>query len=390
MTLNQIALESFRKQSGRKFFLMAAVILGTATVITLYNFISVQKHSIEKQFDEYGANIIIQPAVNKLSLSYGGINVGGVMTDYNELSMDRIKNIWAIENNANIRAVSPKLLISAPVQSGSNYAETIIAGVDFESELKIKNWWEVEGKIPSGKNEIIAGSDAAVLLDLTPGGKIKIKNNIFTVAGILQPTGSQDDQIILADYKYAAGLFNKNGKATIVEVSALCADCPIETLISQISRVMPGAKVSGIKQVMQQKMQAIAQFETFAFSITIIISIIGAILIFTSMMGSVAERKKEIGIFRAIGYEKSHIIRIILMESTFLSLISGAAGIITGILISFIIIPASANPGPDLIRTGIVFYLSAIAAVGIITILSTLYPAIKASNTDPAIALRSL
>ena len=64
---------------------------------------------------------------------------------------------------------------------------------------------------------------------------------------------------------------------------------------------------------MQQKMETVNQFEKFAVTITMVIILIGIILVFTSMMGSVVERKHEIGIFRAIGFKKGHIISIILI-----------------------------------------------------------------------------
>ena len=75
-----------------------------------------------------------------------------------------------------------------------------------------------------------------------------------------------------------------------------------------------------------QKMQTVDQFERFALTVTGVIVAIGAVLIFTSMMGSISERKNEIGIFRAIGFKKIHIVTIILTEAFLLSIIAGLAG----------------------------------------------------------------
>ena len=111
----------------------------------------------------------------------------------------------------------------------------------------------------------------------------------------------------------------------MVEVAALCKDCPIESMVKQISDVLPNARVMAIQQVVKSRMEALAQLKKFSYGISGIILLIGSLVVMVTMMGSVRERTKEIGIFRAIGYRKGHIMRIVFTEA---AIVSGLAGII--------------------------------------------------------------
>jgi putative ABC transport system permease protein len=108
------------------------------------------------------------------------------------------------------------------------------------------------------------------------------------------------------------------------------------------------------------------------------------------MMASVNERKREIGIFRAIGFRKSHVVRIIFLEALIVGLIAGIVGYALGLGISHIIGPmitgvkAGSLSIDPLLAMGVIF-LSAL-----IGILSSAYPAIHASKMDPTTALRAL
>ena len=107
------------------------------------------------------------------------------------------------------------------------------------------------------------------------------------------------------------------------------------------------------------------------------------------MMASVNERKREIGIFRAIGFRKSHIIQIIFLEAFIVGLIGGVTGYLLGLGVSYILGPIITG-----IKGGGVF-IDPVLAVGVVFlsvtmgILSSIYPAIHASKMDPTAALRA-
>jgi putative ABC transport system permease protein len=94
----------------------------------------------------------------------------------------------------------------------------------------------------------------------------------------------------------------------------------------QISEALPGAKVMAIQQVVKGRMETLAQFKKFSFGVSAIMILIGSLVVLVTMTGSVRERKAEIGVFRAIGFRKRHVMRIILMEATLISIGAGVSG----------------------------------------------------------------
>jgi len=210
------------------------------------------------------------------------------------------------------------------------------------------------------------------------------------IAGILDETGSQDDFLIFGDLAFVQEVLKKPGALSLIEVSAFCISCPIDDIVGQISKVLPHAKVTAIRQTLQTKMEALDHFKRFSLGISIIVLLIGGLIVFTNMMASVNERKREIGIFRAIGFRKSHIIRIIFLEASAVGLIGGVTGYLLGLGASHLLGPVITG-----VKGGGIFIDPALA-VGVIFlsvtmgVLSSIYPAVHASKMDPTAALRSL
>ncbi len=390
MTLIDIALASLIRQKGKKSFVLIAMALGCATVITLFSFVDIQRRSIETQFDQYGANIIILPKSDTLGLSYGGINVSSVVANQREIKLQDLEKIWEIPNRDNIRVVSPKLLGAALARKSGVQTRVLMVGVFFKEELRIKAWWEIDGSAPSTLKEVVVGSEAARKLETAVGDVIAVDGVDLTVSGVLRPTGSQDDSIVFADFDLVSTLMHKEGAVSLAEVSALCSDCPIDQITSQIAAVLPDADIKEIRQVMQQKMQTVDQFERFALTVTGVIVAIGAVLIFTSMMGSISERKNEIGIFRAIGFKKIHIVTIILTEAFLLSIIAGLAGAVGGFVITYAALPRLLNIDQVPLSISPALAVMSISGVVLLGLVAAFYPALKASRVDPVTAINSL
>jgi putative ABC transport system permease protein len=137
-------------------------------------------------------------------------------------------------------------------------------------------------------------------------------------------------------------------------------------------------------------MEALDHFKKFSVGISIIVLLIGGLIVFTNMMASVNERKREIGIFRAIGFRKSHVIRIIFLESIIVSVIGGAAGYVLGLGVSQIVGPMVIGIKGSMLFFDPILAAGAIFLSALIGILSSAYPALHASKMDPTAALRAL
>lgn len=386
MKLHTISINNLKRRKAKMAFLTIGLMVGIATIVTLVTLTRSMSSDIERKMDEFGANILVTPQSNGLAMNYGGISLGGVTFDQREIREEDLAKIKTIQNHRNISAISPKVLGGITV----NNHDVLLVGVHFESELKMKQWWKVFGNEPKGDHDLLLGTDAAKVLNVSPGDKLALKGDQFTVAGVLEQTGSQDDSLVFASLPQAQKLLHKEGKITLAEVAALCSGCPIGDMVNQIAEKLPDAKVSAIQQVVEGRLKALDQFKRFSYAMAGVVVFIGSLIVFVTMMGSVNERTTEIGVFRAIGFRKGHIMRIILLEAALVSLLAGFLGYAAGMGGARLALPFMAEAkNAKLVWDGWVAGGS-IALALVLGVLASLYPALHASKMDPTEALRAL
>jgi putative ABC transport system permease protein len=385
MRLIDITLRNLRRRKGRKLLLMLGLTIGVATVVALVAITTTMQADVSAKLDEYGANILIVPKANDLSLSYGGVTVASAAYDVGELTVRDLDRIQTIKNARNISVVAPKLLGAVPVGDRS----VLVAGVRFDEELRLKQWWELEGAEPSSSEEALVGLRLAQILGLDPGDDVEINGHTFRIAGILAENGSQDDDILFVDLEAAQQVMNKPDSVSLVEVAALCTECPVEDMVDQISGVLPQARVTALRQAVTLRMETVGQLSRFALAVSLVVIAIGALVVLTSMLGAVAERRQEIGLFRALGFRQRHVMRVILSEAALVSLGGGVFGWLLGMGTATLLAPRLVNLT---IPVGWNPWLTAGAVGGalVVGLLGSLYPAISAARLDPTTALRSL
>jgi len=386
MKLKDISINNLRRRKGKVFFLVLGLTIGITTVVALISVTRMMNEDIANKLDEFGANILIIPRSDDLALSYGGMSIGGVAVDAQTLQDSDVPRIRQIEVQESIATVSPKLIGVMEIEG----KRVPLMGVQFSEEVRLKKWWKIHGLAPKNGEEVLLGNEAAVKLFKSTGDTLAVNGNQVRVSGILEETGSQDDFLIFGDLGFVQKAMKKPGALSLIEISAYCNTCPIEDIVQQISEKLPHAKVTAIKQTLQTKMEALDHFKKFSIGISILVLLIGSLIVFTNMMASVNERKREIGIFRAIGFRKSHVVRIIFLEALIVGVIAGVIGYILGLGISQFLGPVLTGIKAGGISIDPLLAAGAVFLSALIGILSSAYPAIQASKMDPTVALRSL
>lgn len=176
----------------------------------------------------------------------------------------------------------------------------------------------------------------------------------------------------------------------MAEVAALCKDCPIDEMVKQISEVIPGGKVMAIQQVVKGRMETLEHFKKFSYGISGVILLIGSMVVLVTMMGSVRERTDEIGIFRAIGFRKRHIMKIVFLEAGIVSGLAGIIGYFVGLGSSKIAITFFSENHSGQVPLNFELAIGAFGIALLVGLLSSAYPAFMASRLDPNDALRAL
>lgn len=385
MHLRSIALKNIAGRKGKTVIVVAGLAIGIAALVAIITAMLAFQKNVDEKLDTYGFNVVIQPASSNISLSYGGMTISAVDTyEVQSLTGKDVLRIEGIPSADKIAAVSPKLLQVAEVKG----KKVLLVGTDFDRELSVKKWWALHGKKPSAPDGLIVGIDTARSLGLKIGDPVEVAGTKFKVAAVLQSTGSQDDGLIFADLASVQSLFGRNGELSLIEVSAKNSG-DIDSVVADLEKAIPQASVSSIKQAVKYKEEAMGSLVNFGLVVSAIIIVISGLIVFTTMTSSVSDRRREIGIFRAIGYRQSVIARIILIEALALSLIGGTAGYIVGFGLVYLL-PVFVDKIELLVRPNALVLILSIGLAVLVGLFASLLPAKKAAHMDPADALKSL
>jgi putative ABC transport system permease protein len=385
MRVKDIALRNLRRRKAKAAFVLLGLLIGVSAVVAFVSLIDALTQDIRHKLEKYGANILIVPKTENLSLTYGGLSLGGISFEMEEIYEADLKRVHSIKNARNVAAVGPVLLGAIEVSG----RRALLAGVDFEKARILRPWWKVRGEIPDD-NAVLVGASASQVLELNPGSHLNVNGRKLFVSGVLEPSGSQDDQIVFTRLPVAQSILGKGGRISMAEVAALCSDCPVEEMVKQISQVLPGANVMAIKQVVKGRMETLGQFRQIAYGLSIVVVLVGGLVVLVTMMGSVRERTGEIGIFRAVGFRRSHIIRVVLFEALIVSALAGILGYFMGVTTTKVVLPLFTESHGvavpwDPILAGYAFSMSVLLGL-----VSSIYPAALAARLDPNEALRAL
>jgi putative ABC transport system permease protein len=161
-------------------------------------------------------------------------------------------------------------------------------------------------------------------------------------------------------------------------------------MVKQISDVVPGAKVMAIQQVVKGRMETLAQFKKFSYGVSIVVVLVGSLVVLVTMMGSVRERTQEIGIFRAIGFRKSHVFKIVLLEAGFISAAAGILGYWAGFAVTKGALHLFSESGGISIQPSFELIGGSFVLAVLVGLIASVYPAYLASSMDPNQALNAI
>jgi putative ABC transport system permease protein len=428
--LTSIAFGHLRRGKARAALVVAGLTLGVATAVALANVTTALERHLGEELDRYGANIVVAPRTDDLDVSYGGVSVSGVSYEFERLKTEDLEAIRSIDYAERLAVVAP-VLIGAADAGGRR---TPVAGVDFKETTRLKRWWRVAGRVPASPDEVLVGYEAALALGVVEGPPpdvalgtglpsrpvtdvaaeemdhsghitpeaasrvphaevikretLRLGGREFRVAGVLDATGSADDRLVFMDLARAQEVLNRPGEVSLVEVSALCIACPVEMMVHQIQLALPDARVTAVQQAVKTRSMTIARLARFGAALAGVVLVVAALLVFVTMTSSVAERRREIGVLRAVGFRRSHILKILGLETAVLGAIGGLVGWGLGLAAGSVASHYFTEGAVTAIDVDPLLALLAVAGAIAIGCLGALYPALKASKLDPTEALR--
>ncbi len=385
MRLSTIAFRNVRRHLSRSALLLLAITVSVGIVTSLFLVTRSAERDLADRTDEYGPNIVVVPRSKDLPLAYGGVELGNLTYDVQPLHMGDLAKIRNIKNKENINRVAPKLVEVGEVGG----RRVLLVGVQWPEELGIKKWWHIQGTTPAGPDDVLVGLNAATALGLAPGESMELEGEPFRVAGVLEATGTQEDDLVFADLARVQNLWQRGDELSFIEVSAWCSTCPIETINAQISAEMPYARVSAVLKAVESRAILIGQFRLFSLILSGLMVLVGCLIVLTTTLGGVRERRGEIGIFRAVGYRRRHIFQTIVLENLVLALVGGSFGIGIAVAASGPVAKLVAGVRQSMAPTPAILMLALIVSLAVVGAAS-LYPAWQASRLSPTLAMKRI
>jgi len=383
--LRTIAIGNLRRRKGKATLVVIGLAVAVAAFVLVLSLVVSLRATMDDKLSKFGSNLVVTPASTQLSLTYGGVSVAGAGSgEVRYLGATDLARLRAVPSAGEIAAAVPVLL--QPVEAGGR--SFLAMGTDLAESAKVKLWWRVEGRLPSRSDEVLLGLNVRNALGLDTGKTLEVDGRTFTVAGVLQETGGEEDNLIIMPLAALADVSGLEGRLNLIEVTA-ASTAAVDTLTREIEAAVPGSSVASVKKSIEFTNQANSSLADFGLAITLLIVLISGLVVMITMLTSVKERQKEIGVFRAIGYKRRHITKLVLIEAVLLSAGGAVIGVIAGLLAAFVV-PSIAPSLSLTTAPNLVVIVAGVALAFAVGLLAALYPARRAANMDPAAALKQI
>jgi putative ABC transport system permease protein len=395
-----IALSSLRANRLRSLLTLLGIVIGVMAVIAVVSIIS--------GLNDYVATKIFNLGPDVLTVS----RTAPVVTSFEDwvenqkrkyLYMPDMEAIQSVCNDC--KAVGASVSAQAQVKFGREYLSSQIQGYTADTAGILGT--EIDGgrmigpyDVDHARNVCVIGSDVADTLFpfVDPIGKtVTVDERQFEVVGIGTKQGSvlgqSRDNWVIIPLTLHQKMFGSRRSVTIYakaldEKHIPAAESEIRLSLRSRRHVAYNANDDFSLNTNDNFLQIWANISQTFFAVTIGIAsislIVGGIVVMNIMLVSVTERTREIGIRKAAGARRKDILVQFLVESATLAMVGGIIGILLGASIALSI--AYFTPLPASIKWwAVALGLSVSTSVGLFF---GIYPATKAANLDPIVALR--
>jgi len=151
----------------------------------------------------------------------------------------------------------------------------------------------------------------------------------YRISTVLTTGASEDDQVFLP-LAALQGLLGMPGKATLVELSIPGETRDVESAVQRLAGLLPGLEVRPIRQIVYSEGKVLGTIRWLLLSLTVLILVIIALCVMATMTAVVLERRKDIGVMKALGAADALLMRLFMAESAGLGLLGGALGYAVG------------------------------------------------------------
>lgn len=370
MYLRMVTRSVLRRRS-RVLVAVLAVALGAATLSGLVALVTQVPAELAREFRSYGANLAVLPDGS-----------GRPLDD------DAVAAVTALMPADGLVGVAPARYATARVHS----QPVDLVGTDLAAARAVDPFWQVTGAWPAGPEEALVGVDVAALFGVAPGDDLPVVTEgadgtdvttPLAVAGVLSTGGAEDGAVYL-DHATLDALSPGDGY-DLVEVSVSGDSAQVERLAAAIEDAVPGAAATPVRRVTQSEATVLGTLGSLLWIVAVVVLALTAVTVATTMAAVVTERRREIGLRKALGAQGRAVVGEFLGEAALVGAAGGLAGAALGLGFARVVSDQvfGRAPGVDLSSVPV----TVLAAVALTVAASTL-PVRRAADVDPAAVLR--
>ncbi|MFR9282005.1 MAG: ABC transporter permease [Peptoniphilus lacrimalis] len=368
----KMIMTSLARRRARMLTALLAIAMGATILsglVTIYYDIPRQ---MGKEFRSYGANMLVIPT-----------------NPDKKITNDQLDEIKSLIPSGKLVGQAPYIYTNAKI----NEQPYMLAGTDLKGAKENSPYWLIDGSWPEKSREVLIGNEVSKALELKEGDKIIINtpkvhgegsiDTNFVVSGVVTTGGKEEDLIFMSIDDISQLVKDKN--FDVVEYSIEAEQNELSKIVSNISQKDASLTPQMVKRVTASQDIVLNKLQALVFIVTIIVLFIMMICVSTTMMAVVTERRKEIGLKKALGATNSSVIVDFLGEGAFLGVFGGLLGVALGYIfanrVSISVFARKVSFLPLLVPMTIIVCI-------VITIVASLIPVSKTVDIDPALVLR--
>ncbi|NLI40957.1 MAG: ABC transporter permease [Caldisericales bacterium] len=374
---------SFIKLAFKGLLRRPAGFIAACLTIAVASFVLVLSLGLSQGYDSALLSNISSIGANILAIPKGcPYEATGVILSGGNLRYAVAENqLEPIRKTDGVKIVSAVIMGQRPV--GPYKKVHVIVGAD-------ENYHLMRPKLgfqkPFAENEVALGYKISQVLSAKVGDNFDISGKTYKITAIADKGATEDEDLVFVNLKSAQNLLKAEGMLSSILIQV---DDPTKSdTVAKKLMTIPDLQVVTIGDFQATISDFISGARIAILSVLVIIILIAAVGILTTQASSVAERKGEIGMMRAMGATGGQVLFGTTLEATILGLIGAITGILSGFVLSSSVsdlikksLPQS--PGGNIISIGWTSALITLAIVIVISVLAAYGPAKNAASTKP-------
>lgn len=369
MTFAALVLKNLSRQRVRSILTILGITIGITAIVSLGTITAGLKRTADAFVRSGNADFLVAQE-------------GAADLSFSRIPEERVADLEAVPGVADVRGAFLHI-----VTAGSN--PFFFLGGMTADDLRSSPPEVVKGRLyrSTETDAALLGERAAADLDADVGDIVSLSDRRYRVVGIYRSDVMWENAGALAPLATVQESASAPGSLTVAYVTAEPgADSEqvaarVEKQVGDVATISSAADYGKVDQ-------GFALIDGANAAITILAILIGGIGVMNTMIMSIFERTREIGVLRAIGWKGRRVMRMIVIESTALCLIGGVLGAFAGIGLSRLVVRIPAARGFIVPAYPPQLFVQALALALVVGLLGATYPAFRASRLTPMEALR--